>query len=297
MPQVVGFDEALSRIIPREGRSRVPFLDASASLPDQPFAFMNRVDAGRITPTHYHYVDQWQFIAEGNATLGRDQVAPYCIHFNRAFTPYGPLIAAAGGMGYFDLYSRYSPGALYLTGPLAQQNLKALKEIKNRRPWQIKSQVTFPSQRNSAAPTQTLLEVVPEIQDDNGLFACTLTVAPNETARAPDPSKGNGQYIVGVKGSLQYGGQTHNAFVVVFVEANHGPFEVHAGPEGLEALVLNFPRAVHREMAWKCGHCDFVYDETVSVTAFGERWVDLPEDWTCPKCATPMREFEMFEVT
>lgn len=228
--------------------------------------------------------------------LGRDRISPYSIHFNRAYTPYGPLKADRGAMSYFDLYSRFSPGAFYVVGASGPQNMKALKQIKNRRPWQLKRNVQFPSQQNAKILESTELKEIPDSSDENGLFAYTLAMAPNTVARAPDPSVGEGQYIIGVSGSLYHEHRECKAYVVVFVEPEHGPFEVHAGPSGLEALILNFPRTTHTEMSWSCSHCGFVYDETKNSTSYGERWADLPDHWICPDCKGAKFDFKMTEV-
>lgn len=48
---------------------------------------------------------------------------------------------------------------------------------------------------------------------------------------------------------------------------------------------------------WVCIVCGWVYDErTGSVEAglaAGLRWEDVPDDWTCPDCGVPKRDFEM----
>lgn len=81
-----------------------------------------------------------------------------------------------------------------------------------------------------------------------------------------------------------------------------------AGSEGLEAIVLNFPRRVAPAAkampaagseAWHCMLCDFVYDEATGLPgegiAPGTRWADLPHDWTCPDCAAGKDGFEKVE--
>jgi hypothetical protein len=169
MPKIVGYKDAFARRIQRDQRVRIPFMDADASNPNSPYVLLNRVDPGYVIDPHYHATDQWQFIAEGDAILGRAEISRYCIHFNRAFTPYGPLQASNNNeMAYFDLYPRYQPGAFHITGPEGAQNVAALKRKKNRRPWQIKRQVTFPSQQG--------IDVVEEVRPNRFLVSRT-TVA------------------------------------------------------------------------------------------------------------------------
>ncbi len=50
---------------------------------------------------------------------------------------------------------------------------------------------------------------------------------------------------------------------------------------------------------WQCRTCGYIYDEAVGAPddglAPGTRWADVPDDWVCPLCGTPKREFDMVE--
>lgn len=116
MPRVVAWEDA------KAGRRRHAdrafntwFLKSSNETPDQPVAFLTERDLHRPIPPHWHRVDQFQVVVGGNGTLGRHSVAPYCMHFARAYTPYGP-IADDGkeGVAFFTLRRRFDPGANYM---------------------------------------------------------------------------------------------------------------------------------------------------------------------------------------
>ena len=133
----------------------------------------------------------------------------------------------------------------------------------------------------------------------------TVTMAPSATAVAPDPSRGNGQYIVVVKGSLAHDGNEHPAPALVHFEQQESPFTLRAGKDGLQAMVLNFSRAGHDAPApdaqprilsrWQCSMCQFTYDERDGFAhegiAAGTRWEALPADWACPHCASAKKGF------
>jgi hypothetical protein len=57
----------------------------------------------------------------------------------------------------------------------------------------------------------------------------------------PDPKIGGGYYLFVANGSLEVRGQTLPAWSMIFVESNEDAFEIKAGRNGLEALVLQFP--------------------------------------------------------
>jgi rubredoxin len=134
---------------------------------------------------------------------------------------------------------------------------------------------------------------------------------------APDPSDSNGQYLIVVRGSLIYQGKEYKALTVAFVKPEEGRLELTAGAEGLDVLVLNFPRAsagarvaaaapqvaksAPGTRVWQCALCAFVYDEAQGMPdegiAPGTPWEDVPETWYCPDCSASKSEFQMTLVS
>ena len=65
-----------------------------------------RVDTPAGCPplrTHFHTVDQFQYIAFGAGRIGAHDVAAGCVHYADGFTPYGPLRAGTEGYCYLTL--------------------------------------------------------------------------------------------------------------------------------------------------------------------------------------------------
>jgi rubredoxin len=149
------------------------------------------------------------------------------------------------------------------------------------------------------------------MQDDRGLAAHAITVAPKAEAFAPNPSGSNGQYIVVLGGSVVYDGKEHDATTIIYVDPKESAFKLVAGERGLQAVALQFPRAEVpiSEFApateggykvWQCVLCAFVYDEAAGLPedgiAPGTRWADVPETWGCPDCSAKKNDFEMVEI-
>jgi rubredoxin len=287
------------------GALNTTFFRATRDQPDAPTAALNRYPGGgsRYSAAHFHEVDQFQVIMEGSGEFGRHHVEPYYVHFSRAYTPYGPLQSDKDtGWGFIVLRSRFDSGAQRFP-----QSLDKLKQIPNRQPWQVTTKVDFP-------PDDAAVNVreVPEIKDDRGLFTQSLTMSGNARMTAPDPAQGDGQYIVVVKGSLMHENNERKAPTVVFVRRDEPPFEIQAGREGLQAIVMNFPQhtsAVAQEKVrapaaafktWQCELCAFVYDEEAGMpeegVAPGTRWEDVPEGWSCPDCSATKSDFRMIEI-
>jgi rubredoxin len=198
--------------------------------------------------------------------------------------------------------SRFDPGAQRFPG-----SLDKLKQIPNRTPWQVTTKATFPKAAEGVA-----VQDIPEIKDEQGLFTKTITMAPNARTMSPDRYGGDGQYVVVVKGSLMFEGTERQAPTVVFVDRDEPSFEMQAGAQGLEAIVMNFPKVTSREATLKaptpavgyktlqCVLCAFVYDEEAGLPdegiAPGTRWEDVPESWGCPDCSATKSEFQMIEI-
>jgi rubredoxin len=278
--------------------------------PDLPYAQLNCEDPGRVTGTHFHIVDQFQVVVSGKGTLGRHHLAPYGVHFTRAYTPYGPLKSdPSTGFEFLVMRAHPDPGSQHL--PMA---LDKLMQVPDRQPWQISRQLSFPAPLLGATSADVLLQTDPYIKDEQGLAAYTLVMKPNARTYAPDTSAGDGQYLVVVKGSLLLDNKEHKSLALAFVRPDEGPFQICAGDEGLEAIVLNFPRPLTRAASeaaltqstfgskiWKCDLCSFSYDEAAGLPDEGiepgTRWHDVPETWSCPDCGAPKSHFQMREVT
>ena len=182
----------------------------------------------------------------------------------------------------------------------------------NRTPWQVTEAPDFdldPGARGVA------MKALAGVRDDRGLAAYSVKMSAGAKAYTPDPSKGDGQYVLVLKGGIVRAGQLRKGLTVVWVPKDEGPFELLAGPDGMEGLVLNFPvpgGGVPEELAaaaadgnagfktWQCVLCAFVYDEASGLPeegiAPGTRWADVPETFGCPDCSAQKADFEMVEL-
>lgn len=307
MTNVVAFDDVKATRIERvvEGNKRAwrtNFMISPPEDPDHPQAFLAEMSPHRNLRTHFHENDQFQVFVSGDGTAGKHPIAPFQVHFARKHTPYGPIIATDAGVGFLTLRTRRDPGAQYLP-----EQREKLVNVEGRQPWQLTVPVKFPK------PSDTLaIEPLEGLQDDRGLAAHALSMKADAEALGPDPSHSNGQYIVVLGGSLMYQGKEHKATTIIFVASEEGRFKLKAGPAGLEAVALHFPRpeepiapvvstgAEGELKVWQCVLCAFVYDEAAGMPedgiAPGTRWADVPENWGCPDCSAKKNDFEMVEI-
>src|SRR5262249_52427040 len=150
MPQVVALSEIPPERVNKPGRNEpgspgalnTTFLGATRDTPDAPTARINRYPGdgkAGLSAAHFHAVDQFQIIMDGSGDFGRHPVKPYCVHFSRAYTPYGPLQAdRKTGWAFMVLRSRFDPGAQRFPW-----SLDKLKQIPDRQPCQITTHVTL----------------------------------------------------------------------------------------------------------------------------------------------------------
>ncbi len=287
----------------QSGYSQTPMV-GSRDNPNLPLASLNEQDPGRVSSTHFHIVDQFQVILNGGGTVGRHKLAQYGVHFTRAYTPYGPLVAdPKEGMKFFVMRAHPDTGSQRLPKEMEQ-----LSKAPNRDPWQATVNVAFPP-----LTAESALQQVAGISDERGLAVHALKMKPNAHAQAPDPAQGDGQYVVVVKGSALHDGKEHKAPALLWVWPKDGPLQVQSGTEGLEAIVLNYPQPRTAPTAaapsvearagfkkWQCLLCAFAYDEALGMpdegVAPGTRWQDVPETWSCPDCSASKADFQMVEV-
>jgi rubredoxin len=309
MPQIAAYNDVIvnrkERQTPTGTAWRTGFLDPVEGDPTSPQAFLVEGVPGRVIRSHFHEHDQYQVIVSGDGVLGKHNLFVNAVHYSRSHTPYGPIVFGQG-MGFLTLRAERDGGAQYLDVPEMRAKLD---QVDNRRPFQVTEGPKF-EQLASGSATHAF----DDIKDEEGLASFSMSVAPNAKAFAPDPSATNGQYLIIVRGSLMYEGKEYKALSVVFVKSHEGRMELVAGAEGLDVLVLHFPRKVAPAVksaapalsnapgtrVWQCMLCAFVYDESKGLPdegiAPGTPWEEVPESWYCPDCSASKSEFQMAQV-
>lgn len=273
---------------------------------DTPMAFLAEGSANRVLRVHFHEVDQFQVIYNGSGAMGKHAVGPGAVHFSRAYTPYGPISYSDKGLGFITLRAHRDPGAQYLP-----ESREVLDNVANRTPWQI---TAFPDFDLATGERGVAMKALDGLKGTDGLAGFSVKMNAGAKAYAPDPSKGDGQYILVMKGGILHEGTIKKDLTVIWVGKNEGPFELIAGPDGLEGIILNFPvpgggipddaKVVAADAdgelkTWQCILCAFVYDEAAGFPeegiAPGTRWADVPENFGCPDCSAKKADFEMIE--
>ena len=204
-----------------------PFGEALA-----PQSFLVEQDPDSVILPHFHVQNEFQVVVKGSGSIGRHAVRPLTVHYTGAHTGYGPITAGPGGLWYFTLRPAMDQGALFL--PEARERMqKVPKRHLLGRPLAVSEDC---SRRREA----WCEEAVPPQPD--GIGGWLLRIPPEGALAAPAHPGGLGRFYMIASGRARVTGALLGRLATVFVTPEEEPVEVHAGAEGAEVLVLQFPR-------------------------------------------------------
>jgi hypothetical protein len=233
MAEVIPVEEAKMgpwRDVPT-GQLRTTYFLSSPPGSGLPQSFRVENTPHRHLGTHFLEVDQFQVIVRGTGTLGRHVLEPFMVHFSRAFTPYGPIVAGADGVEWLTLRMRRDEGSQHLP-----ERREALLAVKNREPWQVSERLPFEEVADDGK-----LQPLPAIRDERGLGAFAVRVKAGEELTLPDAKITGGMFLVACRGGLKKGDGETASLATMIVHPHEGAVTVTAGSGGLDALVLTFP--------------------------------------------------------
>lgn len=218
---------------------RSDYTERKAGVP-QVLLVEQQIPHSKILP-HFHGVDQFQVIVDGEGRLGQHAVGPVSLHYTNRFTAYGPIEAGARGMSYFVLRPEFAvSGSHYLHLPeerakmprggkryfmadhlpvSSADQLKALRELEIKR-----------------------LLGVADNDADAGVFADMLLLPPRASHRGADPQSGGGQVFLVLQGMLEHDRQSLSAPASVVLTRDEPALEFSAGADGLQVLMMQYPR-------------------------------------------------------
>jgi hypothetical protein len=211
---------------------------SSAQAPG-PQATMSDLNAHEAIVPHFHGVTMFQLFIAGSGTIGsRGQVLePLTVQFKDHHTAYGPVTAGPQGLSFVALrmYTGNSEPT-YLKDPGSREKLRPSRR-RNLTAGPVKFSVEPVMQSRTETVWETLFE-----ESDDGMAAHVVRLGAGRTANGPDPRRAGGYYVFVGNGSIVHGDEELPLWSMVVVEPKEEQFELRAGPKGLEALVLQYPR-------------------------------------------------------
>lgn len=201
----------------------------------EPQGFLVHQPPNATTPAHFHEPNQFQIFVEGSGRIGAFPAVPLTVQYANGHTPYGPIVAYDDGVKYFTLRQRWDPGAKYL--PASKDKL-----VKGNQKTRVKGGLTVSTPEARASRKETAVDVVFPVEAD-GLAGWLYRIGAGQSAAMPSVADSGGQYLVVAGGSAVRDGKELDRLSIVFRFAKEPDLSITAGAEGLELLVLQFPRS------------------------------------------------------
>lgn len=208
---------------------------SDGQLRNVPQVFRIDMPSEKIVKSHFHAVDQYQVFVSGSGNLGRNAIPTLCVHYVDHHTGYGPIVAGVGGFSYFTFRARTDSGAVYLETPGYRERLKPSKKRHHS-----VSNIVLSIDPVMAAREVVQAETVISAEED-GLCSVLLRAGAGMTVTCPDPQGSGGQFVFVVNGDLMVDDNLYPQYSVIWVDANDAALRCQAGPNGTEALILQFP--------------------------------------------------------
>jgi hypothetical protein len=214
---------------------RVDYLGSPGTIDADPQAFLveRLYEGARIEP-HFHDVDQFQVVVEGDCRMGKKTARPITFQYADAYTPYGPIVGAERGFAFFTLRPVSSGGFFPMPGNKHKMPGRAGRNIAG----------VFDTDAPPPAAAEVTREDLMAAQAD-GVFAVAFRLGPDAEADGL-PSDGGGQYYLVCEGAL-IGGETNlPRRSLIHIEPGESLTTLRAGPDGADVLALQFCRPSER---------------------------------------------------
>jgi hypothetical protein len=200
-----------------------------------PMAYLVEQDANASLRPHFHIADQFQVFVEGDGRLGTTPIDHVSLHFVSPYSAYGPIESGPRGIHYITLRNRFDPGSRFM--PESSKELPRPRQYR-----QVMGGPLKPLQATELASLTESFRAVLVAPEDDGLGAWHYRLPPGGSITGPDPTGGDGQHWLVLGGGLDWDGQTLERNSCVFVSSDEAALLAKAGAQGLEMLVLQYPK-------------------------------------------------------
>jgi len=210
---------------------RVDYIGSPGLIDANPQAFLvDRLYPGARIPPHFHDIDQFQVVVDGDCSMGKKNAAPVTFQYADAYTPYGPIVGPEKGFAFFTLRQIASGGFFGMPGNRHNMPGRAGRNIAGH----------FDTDRPRPPVGATEREPLMDAADD-GVFAAGLRLGPGAVATGP-VSDGGGQYYLVCEGAATSDGKALERRSLIHIAPGETPPTFEAGAEGADILILQFGR-------------------------------------------------------
>ena len=214
---------------------RFDYIGNPGLIDENPQAFLvDRLYPGARIDPHFHDIDQFQVVVEGDCTMGKKVAAPVTLQYADAYTPYGPIVGAAQGFAFFTLRPIASGGFFAMPGNRHNMPCRAGRNIAG----------CFDTQRARPAPGVVLCEKLMTDQSD-GVNALGIRLGAAAVSEGLATDAG-GQYYLVCEGEVAQADKLLPRRSVIYVAAGDTPPTLTAGAQGADVLLVQFARPSSR---------------------------------------------------
>jgi myo-inositol-hexaphosphate 3-phosphohydrolase len=210
------------------------FVYLSSFMENYPQCYLVEQLPNDVVRAHFHTVNQFQLIVDGDGKFGKDLIRPLSIHYDEKYKPYGPIVAGEKGISYFTIRTVNDIGANWMP------------EFRNKR--EKGARESFYKLNMDEKNIEQLKQLTePEFEtlfssSSSGAAAYRLAIGPDQQKECPSPQGNGGQYVSVVNGTCIINDEPYPRWSCIFLEPDEPPLNLQAGPEGIEVLVLQFPK-------------------------------------------------------
>ena len=197
-----------------------------------PQAYLIEQPEDSVVQAHFHDTNQYQVFVYGGEAFGKKPVNGLMVHYAKAHTPYGPIVAGPKGAHYMTLRNNWDSGA-----KIMPENRDKLRRIK--RVHRVVEDIDIPDAEALRHLDVRTIELIP-LQDD-GLGTCQFDIGPGRECTVAMASPGAGAYALVIAGSVMFDGGEYEPNSLIYRGADEDPLEVTAGEDGASVLLLQFP--------------------------------------------------------
>ncbi|RTZ45828.1 hypothetical protein EKL30_05425 [Candidimonas sp. SYP-B2681] len=200
---------------------------------------MSELNCNEAIVPHFHGVSMFQLFIAGYGTIGNrgQELKPLTVQFKDHHTAYGPIVAGPLGLTFVALrIFTANSEPIYLSEPNYREKLKPSKR-RNL----TSEPVSFSIEPILKARKEVIWE--PLLKGDDEMQARIVRLGANMKVNGPDPKASGGYYIFVGNGNVVHEGEVLPKWSMIVVENNESEFVIQAGDEGLEALVLEYPKS------------------------------------------------------
>ena len=197
-----------------------------------PTVFLVEQPPGSVLAPHFHTQNQFQVVMAGSGRLGSHEVATGSVHYAGAFTGYGPVVAGPEGLHYFTIRPVFETGANFVA-VARDRMVRGPKRSMQGAPVPQASTAEL----GALCGPAWMYAIAPQA---DGLAATVCSLPPGGRAEAPTPAA-SGQFQLVMAGAMQHDAGQLGVWESRYLAAGEPGGMLLAGPEGLQALVLQVP--------------------------------------------------------